>query len=237
MEEFPSVVRNIFFIPASEGPAKENTLVKLHASWYTPKPFIRRESYSVCLCVGIYVCSGFSRGCSGRCRIMSQHTLIKSSLSELLQLTGFFDAHIVVALWILQVVINFHTNMKIHTLAKHTVTRVLVLNGTEVALWSLLIIYLCRMLPKKECWYGLFYMPTSIKDINVISLWFYWSRSSDGVQSYLCVGELSDKLFGLTVDIVLLGQRHSLGHVTPVACYCIYSGVEKVFAHFLISIF
>lgn len=55
----------------------------------------------------------------------------------------------VVALWILQVVINFHTNMKIHTLAKHTVTRVLVLNGTEVALWSLLIIYLCRMLPKR----------------------------------------------------------------------------------------
>lgn len=29
MKEFPSVVRNIFFIPGSEGPEKENTLLKL----------------------------------------------------------------------------------------------------------------------------------------------------------------------------------------------------------------
>lgn len=55
MEEFPSIVRNIFFIPGSEGPGKENTLVRLHASSYTHRKHLSwAESYSVCLrvCVG-----------------------------------------------------------------------------------------------------------------------------------------------------------------------------------------
>lgn len=87
MEEFPSIVRNIFFIPGSEGPGKENTLVRLHASSYTQKTLKQGgelQCLFTCVCRGYFV---VCTGCSGRCLVMSLHTLIKFSLLEFLQLS------------------------------------------------------------------------------------------------------------------------------------------------------
>lgn len=43
MKEFPSIVRNIFSIPGSEGPGKENTPVEFHANLNTPDHFFSAE--------------------------------------------------------------------------------------------------------------------------------------------------------------------------------------------------
>lgn len=88
MEEFPSVSWRTFFSYQSlKGPRKENTPFKLI---HTEKVWQKREGYSVSLCVCVLWVFFF---CSDRCLVMSQHTLMKYSLSEPLWLTAFLHTH------------------------------------------------------------------------------------------------------------------------------------------------
>lgn len=93
LEEFPSVVRNIFFIPGSEGPEKENTLLKLghtHQSASAAGVTVQRVFSYVCMYVGNLLSTA---GRSGRCLVKSRHMLTKFSLPELPQLTAILDTH------------------------------------------------------------------------------------------------------------------------------------------------